>query len=320
MQFRFAILGAGNIAGKFSDAVSKIEGCTVSAIASKSLARSEAFARNNGIDRAFGDYEEMLITERPDCAYIATTCDSHLSLSTLCVEHGIPVLCEKAMFSDEEQAGSFFATAEQKGVFSMEALWSLFLPANLKAREWVHSGKIGKLVCASFDIGFAAQRDMENRYFNPKLGGGAANDLTVYALHILPWITGRTIKKMYAEVIAAPSGVDETDVLLLSLSGGLPATVRATLASRLEERMTLCGTNGRIVIPRPHMAQTALLFDAAGQEAERFIDSEMQNGLIYEIEEAVRCIRMGKPKSAVVPHSATRQAAGYIRQIHEMLR
>lgn len=35
-QFRFVILGAGKIAHKFADAVKRTEGCTVSAIASKS--------------------------------------------------------------------------------------------------------------------------------------------------------------------------------------------------------------------------------------------------------------------------------------------
>ena len=84
--------------------------------------------------------------------------------------------------------------------------------------------------------------------------------------------------------------------------------------------MTLCGTGGRIVIPKPHMAQTALLFDAEGREAERFVDSRTQNGFVYEIEEAMRCIRAGKLESAVVPHGATLQAAEYIRQIHEALR
>ena len=320
MQFRFVILGAGNIAGKFSDAVARIEDCTITAVASKSLARSEAFARNNGIDRAFDDYEEMLKTERPDCAYIATTCDSHARLSALCADHGIPVLCEKAMFSDEREAERFFGIAKARGVFSMEALWSLFLPSLRQARSWLLSGRIGELVCADFTVGFAPPRDMTNRYFNPALGGGAANDLTVYALHILPWVTGRTIEEMSARVVAAPSGVDETEALLLGLSGGLPATVRTTLASRIEERMTLCGTRGRIVIPKPHMAQTALLFDAEGREAERFVDSRTQNGFVYEIEEAMRCIRAGKLESAVVPHGATLQAAGYIRQIHEALR
>ena len=183
MPFRFCIIGAGNIAGKFASAGAMIDGCEIAAVSSKSLARAEAFARANGIERAYGDYESMLKAERPDCAYIATTCDSHARLSALCVDCGVPVLCEKAMFSDERVAGDFFGKAEARGVFSMEALWSLFLPANRQARSWLQSGRIGELVCADFDVGFAPPRDMDNRYFNPTLGGGAANDLTVYAAH-----------------------------------------------------------------------------------------------------------------------------------------
>lgn len=319
MQFRFVILGAGNIAGKFADAVTRIEDCMVTAVASKSLTRAETFARNNGIGRAFDDYEKMLKAERPDCAYIATTCNSHPSLSALCVEHGVPVLCEKAMFSDGEQARSFFETAEQKGVFSMEALWSLFLPANLMARKWVRSGRIGKPVCAGFDIGFVAQKDMGNRYYNPSLGGGAANDLTVYALHLLPWLTDRQIEYMNVSVVAAPSGVDETETMLLTLSGGLTATVRSTLASGMDERMELCGTRGRIVVPKPHMAKSAILFDSEGHQIERFDDTQTHNGFTYEVIEAVRSIRGGKLESPVIPHSATIQAARFIQQLHKVL-
>lgn len=44
-KFRFAILGAGHIARQFCDAVSRIDGCEVCAVASKSLARAENFAK-----------------------------------------------------------------------------------------------------------------------------------------------------------------------------------------------------------------------------------------------------------------------------------
>ena len=40
----------------------------------------------------------MLKEAKPDCVYIAATCDAHYELSKLCLEHGVPVLCEKAMF------------------------------------------------------------------------------------------------------------------------------------------------------------------------------------------------------------------------------
>ena len=44
-KFRFAILGAGHIARQFCDAVSRIDGCEVCAVASKSLVRAENFAK-----------------------------------------------------------------------------------------------------------------------------------------------------------------------------------------------------------------------------------------------------------------------------------
>ena len=72
-EFRFVILGAGNIAGKFCEAVSLIEGAAVVAVASKSLTKAMNFAEKNGVVKAYGDYEEMLQMEKPDGAYIAVT-------------------------------------------------------------------------------------------------------------------------------------------------------------------------------------------------------------------------------------------------------
>ena len=102
-KFRFAILGAGHIARQFCDAVSRIDGCEVCAVASKSLARAENFAKENGVESYYDDYEMLLEKERPDCAYIAVTTNDHYRLSVLCVNHSVPVLCEKAMFQNSER-------------------------------------------------------------------------------------------------------------------------------------------------------------------------------------------------------------------------
>ena len=47
--FRFGILGAGGIGGKFWDAVTQLEDCQVCAVASKSKERAQAFAQKNGM-------------------------------------------------------------------------------------------------------------------------------------------------------------------------------------------------------------------------------------------------------------------------------
>lgn len=87
-EFRFAIMGAGNIAQKFCDAVSRTEGACVAAVASKSFERAKNFAVKFDIPGYYGDYEKMLTEVKPDCVYLATTPDSHYSLCKLCVEHG----------------------------------------------------------------------------------------------------------------------------------------------------------------------------------------------------------------------------------------
>ena len=316
MEFRFVILGAGSIAVKFADAVRRTKNCAVAAVASKSMSRAKAFAGKSGIPAFYDSYEEMLRAEHPDCAYIATTCDSHFALSMLCIRYNVPVLCEKAMFDSGEQAEQFFLEADRKGLFSMEALWSNYLPAVRTVREWIASGKIGSLACMDFEIGFAAPRERENRYFNPALGGGAANDLSVYAFHLLPWVSGRRIESMQAAVVPAPSGVDETETVLLRMSGGLPATVRSTLGCGVEERMVVYGSLGRIVVPKPHLAERAWIIGNDGRETESFTDTETENGFTYEVAEVVKRIRNGETESPVVPHAATMQAARCISRIH----
>ena len=51
--FRFAIMGAGNIAHQFCDAVTLVEDCEVSAIASKDLGRARKFAEECSVAHAY---------------------------------------------------------------------------------------------------------------------------------------------------------------------------------------------------------------------------------------------------------------------------
>ena len=97
-MFRFGIMGAGGIAAKFCDAVRRLEDAKVAVVASKSVERAERFARENGIARFYGNYEEMLEREKPDAVYVATTNNFHFENVMQCIGHGVPALCEKSMF------------------------------------------------------------------------------------------------------------------------------------------------------------------------------------------------------------------------------
>ena len=156
--FRFAIMGAGNIAHQFCDAVTLVEDCEVSAIASKDLGRAQKFAEECSVAHAYDNYEQMLIEEKPDCVYIAVTPNDHFRLTMLCLEHHVPVLCEKAMFTNSAEAKAVFEKAEKDQTFVMEAMWSRFLPAVNQVKKWAAEGKIGRL----------------HRYFYTTVGNGTS--------------------------------------------------------------------------------------------------------------------------------------------------
>ena len=290
--FRFAIMGAGNIAHQFCDAVTLVEDCEVSAIASKDLGRAQKFAEECSVAHAYDNYEQMLIEEKPDCVYIAVTPNDHFRLTMLCLEHHVPVLCEKAMFTNSAEAKAVFEKAEKDQTFVMEAMWSRFLPAVNQAKKWAAEGKIGRLEALQGRIGFLAPEGADNRYHSPLLCGGAATDITVYAYEIATWLVNEPVRKTYAAANLDQTGVDLTDQVTV-----------------------IYGREGRIELPDPHYASKCFLYGADGMLKEEFTDTTTQKGFTYEIEETIRCVRAKKTESPVVPHATTIACAELFDQI-----
>ena len=70
--FRFAIMGAGNIAHQFCDAVTLVEDCEVSAIASKDLGRAQKFAdvyKRQGLQSGEIDITQQTMSDIPQEDY-----------------------------------------------------------------------------------------------------------------------------------------------------------------------------------------------------------------------------------------------------------
>lgn len=307
-KFRFAIMGAGGIAHKFCDAVNRIPDCEVVAIASKSLSRAEHFASKNHLKAAYENYEQMLEAEHPDCVYIATDTGSHFDLTMLCIEHHVPVLCEKAMFRGSYEAETALKRSREENVFLMEAMWSRFLPTVKCVKSWVEENKIGNINFCNAQIGFIAPPDKTNRFHSAALGGGAAFDLTVYTYEITTWFLGKGYLKSQEATLWEDTGVDLVNQITLCY----PETVAAlttSFISTMENYLILYGSGGKIVLPNPHFANEAFCYNTEGALIAHFKDDVTENGFVYEIKEAMDCIRAGKLESSVIPHEDTLDCA-----------
>lgn len=314
--FKFGIMGAGKIANKFCAAVQLIDGCEVAAVSSKSMERATEFAEKQGIQSAYDSYEQMLVREQLDCVYIAATTDAHYELSMLCLDHRVPVLCEKAMFVNSAQAETVFSRAKELNVFVMEAMWSRFLPAVNQAKQWLAEGLIGKTAYLDAAIGFVAPNDKTNRYYNPQLGGGAAYDITVYAYEIATYLIPQPVMETQVAAIWADTGVDVTNHITLRYTD-LLASLKTSIAAALDSQLVIYGDSGKIVIPRPHFAEEAFLYTAQKELRTHYKDEETRNGFVYQIKEAIQCIGSGKIESSTVPHDLTLQCARLFDRIGE---
>lgn len=301
---RFGIMGAGGIARKFADAARRVEGVQVLAVASKSRERAAAFAREQGVPNAYGSYEEMLARPDIDAVYIATTNNFHYENILECLRWGKHVLCEKSMVPTAAQAREVFALARDKGLFVMECMWVRFLPKLRKVRQWVEEGRIGRVKLAQGNLGFSAACDPESRLYSPALGGGALYDVGVYVIEVLGWFASQPLTDVQAQVVRAPTGVDESVSFTLRYGDYLVGG-QCSIAASLPENAAIYGEEGHIVLrERLHFGHRVELYDRAGRLAEAFTQEDV-NGFIYQIEEAARCIEAGLLESETAPHSMT---------------
>ena len=155
-NLKFAILGCGHIATKMAAAVKTLEnlgrGVECYAVASRSLEKAASFAKEYGIEKAYGSYEELAADSAIDLIYIATPHSLHHEFAKLCIEHDRNILVEKAFTANAKLAAEVISLAHEKGVFLCEAMWTRFLPALETIRGWIRAGRIGNVGTVAADF------------------------------------------------------------------------------------------------------------------------------------------------------------------------
>ena len=95
------ILGAGNIAGTMAHTIHLLREnghpeLELYAVGARDLSRAQAFAQANGVQKAFGSYEDLVSDPDLELVYIATPHSHHYRHIKLCADHGKHILCEKS--------------------------------------------------------------------------------------------------------------------------------------------------------------------------------------------------------------------------------
>ncbi|HEY3069674.1 MAG TPA: Gfo/Idh/MocA family oxidoreductase, partial [Gaiellaceae bacterium] len=141
----WGFLSTANINDKLLAGAADSDRVEVMAVASRDAARAEAYARERGIERAHGSYEELLADADVEAVYISLPNSLHVEWSIRALEAGKHVLCEKPLSRHREDVERAFDVAEQSDRLLMEAFMYRHNPQTKRAKELVDAGAIGRL-------------------------------------------------------------------------------------------------------------------------------------------------------------------------------
>src|SRR5437868_2017004 len=146
-KLRFGVLSTAKIGTeKVIPAMQRGAHCEVTAIASRSLEAAQAAARQLGIPKAYGSYEELLADPAVDAIYNPLPNHLHVSWSIKCLEAGKHVLCEKPIGTSATEAQQLLdASRQHPNLKIMEAFMYRHHPQWQMAKQLVSEGQIGRL-------------------------------------------------------------------------------------------------------------------------------------------------------------------------------
>jgi D-xylose 1-dehydrogenase (NADP+, D-xylono-1,5-lactone-forming) len=259
----WGFLSTANINDKLLAGAAESDRADVIAVASRDAARAEAYARERGIERAYGSYEELLADPDVEAVYISLPNSLHVEWSIRALEAGKHVLCEKPLSRRAADVERAFDVAEESGRLLMEAFMYRHNPQTARLMELVDGGVIGRLrlVRAAFSFPLA---DPENVRLNSSLDGGGLMDVGCYCVSGTRLLGGEP-ERVYGEQVLGESGVDELFTGTMRLPGDVLAQFDAGLVLPVRDELEAIGEAGSLFLDDPwHCKRPVIELRTAG--------------------------------------------------------
>ncbi len=300
--FNWGIIGLGNIAEKFASDLKLLANANLFAVASRNKQKADLFATKHGVAYAYGCYEDISKNKNIDLIYIATPHSLHFENTAMCLNNKIAVLCEKPLAINSAEVKKMVHLSEANNTFLMEAMWTRFLPSIDKVLYLLEEKVIGNIRFIRADFGFRAPKDINNRLFNNKLGGGSLLDVGIYPVFLSLLLLGKpSLIKAVANI--GPSGVDENCGITMRYAEGQIAVLFSSIVARTGIEAEIIGEEGRIILHSEFYRPTKLTIIMQNGYTETIEPRYTGSGLGYEAAEAMYCLEQGMVESNKMSHA-----------------
>lgn len=292
-EYRWATLGCGVIANQLAQAFAS-KGRKLYSVANRTYEKGIAFAEKYGIEKVYKNIDDIFDDENVDIIYISTPHNTHIEYLRKALRAGKHVLCEKSITLSSDELDEAIRLAEDNHVVLAEAMTIFHMPIYKKINQIILSGELGPLRLIQMNFGSYKEYDMNNRFFNRNLAGGALLDIGVYALSFVRWFMTSAPTEILSQVKYASTGVDEQASILLKNKEEEMATVIISLHAKQPKRGTVVFDKGYIEFYDYPRGEEAIITYTEDGHKEVIQAGTTANALVYEVEDMEDAVS-GKP-------------------------
>lgn len=265
VTLNWGLLGAATIAKAFVRGLGQSTSGRCVAVASRDLAKAEAFRAAFDLPRAHGSYEALLADKEVDAVYVALPHPFHAEWAIKALRAGKHVLCEKPFALNHAESMAIVEAARVANRFVMEAFMYRCHPQTKRLVELIRDEKvIGEVRTIRATFSFNAAFSATSRLYDANLAGGGIMDVGCYAASIARLVAGAAVGKPFEDPVdvsgsanLGPTGVDHWAVGTLKFASGIVAQLACGVEVNQDNTLYVFGSTGRLVVPNAFVANRA---------------------------------------------------------------
>lgn len=259
-RLRIGMLGCANVA-EYALLAPWREGADiiVAAVAARDPNRAQAYAAEHGIAMAYQSYGDLLERADVDAVYVALPNGLHGRWAIAALNAGFPVLCEKPLAANAQEARNMVEAADAAGLPLVEAVHWRDHPVAARIADLL--GPLGRL--RAMDLRYSLPGGFlpaDNIRFSPTLAGGWLMDQGCYCISFARHFAGEPEAVLSATATEERPGIDGGMEVALRFPGDVIGRIGGSMIDRAVTQLELGARfeceGGTLTVSDPYLPGT----------------------------------------------------------------
>jgi len=148
-KIKAGIIGTGFIGPSHIEALRRLGYVEIVALSDINAEVAQQKAKLLSIDKAYGDYHDLLKNSEIEVVHICTPNNLHYTMSKEALEAGKHVICEKPLSMNSSEAEDLIKIARQKNLVNAVHFNIRFYPLIHQAKAMVEKGDLGTILAVN---------------------------------------------------------------------------------------------------------------------------------------------------------------------------